>query len=338
METLSEIRTNILKTTREEQLNTVLANQYINLTLMEINDPGWAFEATGQKGYHHLWSFNKRKWTLTTVASTEDYVLPRDVDKIALVRQTNSPTRMRYLPDDVFYAYEPYPTASGDPQYYRIWEEEGISTRLSADGTIDVVSSSASDITQTVSVVGRSTDGFIQSETYTLNGTTKQSGSKTFDSAYPIKVSKSAATTGNVTVTTGATSLLVMGPEERSPRFKVISFYPIPSSAITVYFEYYTRLRKLVNESDVPNIDEKWLWVLRLGAISKIYQMQPSDLYAAAQAQFAAGVRSMVKADMTDSDYIPVLRSQNPSQFIGRVKMSDSAASGFYGGGYGLAY
>lgn len=327
METLSEIRTNILKSTRQEQLNTTLANQYINLTLMEINDPAWAFEQILRGSINHLWSFNKRKTTLTTVASTEFYQLPRDVDKINLIRQITSPEKLLYLPDEVFYHYVPYPTATGTPMYYRLWEEEGLSTRLSADGTIDVVSSSASDTTQVISIVGYSTSGYIQSETLTLNGTTKQTGSLTYDAGFPVRISKSAATTGSITATTGSTSLLVMGPEERSPRFKVIGFYPIPDAAISIYLEYYTRLRQLVNDSDVPDLDQKWLWIVRLGAMAKIYQMLPNEnLYTATQAAYAAGVRSMVRADTQIPDYIPQLRSQ-------RVKRSDVVT--FSDEGYG---
>ena len=139
MQTLKEIRDHINRVTNLTQQNT-LVDECINLTLQEINDPAWAM-----KGYNHNWSFNRRKHSFATVASTEDYQLPRDLDKISLIRQTESPTKICYVPDEIFYRFIPNPETEGNPLYYRIWEEEGVSTRLAADDTIDIVSSSTSD-------------------------------------------------------------------------------------------------------------------------------------------------------------------------------------------------
>lgn len=340
MRTKAEIRSNVCSTTREVQLNVAngIVDNYINLTLQEIQDPAWAYEAIGIRGYNHLWTFNRRKNSFATVASTEFYQLPRDVDKLSIVRQTDSPTKLAYLPDDIFYKFVPDPTAEGNPLYYRLWEEEGVSTRLSADGTIDAVSSSASDTTQTISIVGYSTSGFVQSEVLTLTGTTKVTGSLTYDAGLPLRISKSASTTGNITITTGATSLLVIGAEERSPRFKIMGLYPIPSSAITMYVEYYTRIRNLVNEADVPDLDEKWLWIVRLGTLAKIYQYQKEEnLYNLTQSQFANAVRGMVKADVQEPDYIPHLLPHNVAN-SGAFVISDNVATGFYGKGIGLTF
>ena len=68
----------------------------------------------------------------------------------------------------------------------------------------------------------------------------------------------------------------------------------------------------MINSQDVPDIDEKWIWIVRLGALAKVYQYQnkPADYIVTQQNLYAAGVRSMVKADMQMPDYIPVLRNQ----------------------------
>lgn len=328
MRTLAEIRSNVADTTRESQINSLI-DSYINMTLQEINDPAWAFESVAAfRGYNHLWTFNKRKHTFATVASTEFYQLPRDLDKISLIRQTTSPAKLLYVPDEVFYKYLPNPTTTGNPLYYRLWEEEGVSTRLSTDDTLQVVSSSASDNSNfTVSVVGYDTNGIVQSESFTLNGTTAVNGTKTFDAGRSLRVSKSANTTGNITLKekTSGTTLVILGPEERSPRFKVIGLYPIPSAAITVSLEYYTRIRILVNNQDVPDIDEKWIWVVRLGALAKVYQYQnkAADYILTQQNLYAAGVRSMVKADMLLPDYIPTLRNQRDFK-QGLVELADN--------------
>ncbi len=336
--TLAEIRVNIADTTRESEINSLI-DDYINLTIQEINDSSWAYEILGIRGINHLWSFLKRKYTLTTVASTEFYQLPRDVDKISLIRQTSSPSKLRYLPDEIFYRYIPNPTAEGNPLYYRLWEEEGIATRLTSADTISVVSSLTTDTSQTVSIVGKDSNGIIVSENLTLNGTTAVSGSQSFAANYPLRVSKSADTAGLITVkaVSANVTILTLGKEERSPRFKIIGLYPIPSSDISVYIEYYTRIRQLVNDTDVPDIDEKWMWVIKLGVLEKVLQYQNKlTEQAGVRAQFAAGIRSMVKADSQNVDYIPILRSHNKNYYSGVVNLSDDVESGFYGEGLGI--
>ena len=302
-----EIKDSVLNTTRQSDSQIGdLVEDFINITLNEISDPGWAF---GSINFTHNWSFLRRKDTFSTVASTEDYVLPRDVDRISFIRQTDSPSKIAQVSDEEFYSIIPNPEAEGNPLYYRIWENEGVSTRLTTADTIDVVSSSASDAgsaTKTVTVWGTDANGAKVSETYQLNGTSTKSGSITF-AAGPIFVSKQSDTVGDITLkeNSGSTTLVVIGREERTPKFKVVSFYPIPSDAITIYLEYYTRIRQLRNDSDTPEFDEKWHWVVRQGALAKVFQFLNKDPdYAMAQAMFASAVKSMVSADRSRPDLI----------------------------------
>ena len=316
MKTLSDIRTRIKNDTRETALTDAMLNDYINLTLEEIGDPAWAFEqVVAMRGYNHKWTFNRRKYTLTTVTSTEFYQLPRDLDNIGLIRQTSTPQKLRFIPDDLFYEFVPNPTATGNPKWYRIWEEEGVSVRLSTDDGIKVKSSSSSDTSQTVRIVGYDTDGLLRTESITLTGTTAAPTSIgiTYDAGRPLRVSKSASTTGVITVEeyTAGTDLVLLAPSEISARFKIIGLYPIPSSAISLYIEYFTKIRRLEGDNDVPDIDPKWLWVVRLGSMAKIYQYQPKEsLFNSTMAMYGAGVRAMCKADMGNLDFIPYLRSQ----------------------------
>lgn len=314
--TFKDLIDNVGDSCRETQIDTLIG-EYVNLTLDEINDPAWSFEQIqGMRGYNHNWTFNRRKNSFATVASQEFYNLPRDLDKVSLIRQTDSPIKLRFVPDDIFYRVIPNPEAAGNPIYYRLWEQEGISTSLAVADTVTIISSFAFD-TQKISVVGYNSSGYIQSEELTLNGVTTVVGTKTYVANKPIRISKSADTTGYITVTetSGATTLLVIGPEERSPRFKVAGLYPIPSSAITIYLEYFTRIRRLVNNSDVPDIDEKWIWVIRTGAMAKVYGYQGKEsLMTSTQAIYSSGVRSMVKSDMQSTDYIPTLRNSGKSK------------------------
>src|SRR3990167_5649745 len=103
--TRAELVTDIKNTSRETQIDTYI-KEWINVTLMEINDPSWAYEQIAKQGFAHLWSFLRRKTTISISAETAQ--LPRDCDKIALVRQVSSPTKLVYVPDEVFYRFVPY--------------------------------------------------------------------------------------------------------------------------------------------------------------------------------------------------------------------------------------
>ena len=305
--TRKAIRDLVLDTTQQDSTQIgSLINLYMDLTMQEINSPAWAF----RNDYNHLWSFLRRKTTFTTTSGTSDYILERDIDKIALIRQTATPARLRQVSDDLFFQHIPNPTESGNPIIYRQWAVDGVSTALASADLVDVLSSSALDSsTFTATVVGY-VSGRLIAANYTLNGTAAVAGTNTFD-ARELIVSKSGVTTGNITFRRNSNSatLLVLGPQEISARFKVISLYPTPSSTLTMYVEYFKRLKTLVNDSDVPEFDEKYHFVVQLGTLAKVYQhLGKVNDAVAAQGAFASGVRAMVASDSTEPDYIEHLQ------------------------------
>ena len=311
MSSRKEIRDSVLKTTRQETNTTLsdMVNDYINLTLNEINNPAWAF----REDVHHSWSFLRQKLTFATVASTSDYLLAREVDKIALVRQTSTPIKLTQVPDKNFFELVPNPTDTGNPLWYRLWEEEGVSTRLTADSILSVVSSSASDAGSSelkVTVRGHDSNGIPQVETFTLNGTGTVAGTITWDSDHELFISKQKNTTGTITVTNAsAVTILKLGPTERNPKFKVISLYPIPSGVLTMYVEYYTRIPILINDSDNPIFDDQWHYIVRLGALAKAYQYLNKETdFTTTNALYASSLRSMVASDTTEPDLINYLK------------------------------
>ena len=322
-----ELRANILSTTRQDQ-NQIggLVDEYINMALSEINSPGWAFPR--KENFHHMWSFLKQKENFSTVASTEDYILAREIDHINLVRQTESPTLLHRVTDEDFFKYVPDPTATGNPRFYRIWEVEGVSTKLSSADTIDVLSSSASDAGDSalsVSVSGYSS-GLWRTNTYQLNGVTPVSGTITFDADSPIIVSKQKNTTGVITArkNTGSTTLVTLSPTERSPRFKVISLYPIPSSVMTIYIEFHSSIPSLYADSDSPILPEKWHYVIHLGTLAKVYQyLNKEASFLSVQATYAAAVRAMVSSDKTEPDLIEHLSGSDVFPFIWQKRTED---------------
>lgn len=297
--TLKQIRDNIASATRETQVGSLI-DTFINLSLQQIHN-------------YHTWTWLRRKQTFDTVASQEDYNLDEEVDRIAVLRQRTSPTRLVYVPDELFYKLEPDPesTSASTPRYYRLWEETGFSTNLSSADTLIVVSSSTSDGSAfTVRITGRDSNGLVVTETVTLNGTTNVTTSTSFAASSLMSVSKSAVTTGTITLsrTTGGTVLSRLAPNDVAPRFKRLSLFPIPSDVITMYLEYYERLRPLVNDTDIAQMNSQWVWVAREGALAKMWTYKQNEAASAlSQRNFEQGLAQMKVADSLNSDYVPVL-------------------------------
>ena len=160
-------------------------------------------------------------------------------------------------------------------------------------------------------VVGRDSSGEVVGETLTLNGTTNVTSTTTWLASGLMQISKSASTTGTITCrrTTGSTLLSELEPDTLTPRFKRVSLYPIPSAVITMNLEYYERYRYLVHVTDVPQMDHKWNWVLREGALAKAWEYkQDKSASAQHQAIFDQGLRMMQLQDAANQDYVPVVR------------------------------
>lgn len=71
-------------------------------------------------------------------------------------------------------------------------------TDISANDTVEILSSNAGDTTQTVTVYGRNTAGEIVSEAETLAGTTPQTTTQSFERI--LKITMSASAVGTVTI------------------------------------------------------------------------------------------------------------------------------------------
>ena len=109
-------------------------------------------------------------------------------------------TTVRYIFDDA--------TLANDP------------TASAGDGTLKAVSSSASDITQVITVTGRNAGGSIVTDTFTLNGTTVVAGGSgtVFERILKAVITSGSAHVGSLTIsdsTGGAgigNTILVLGP------------------------------------------------------------------------------------------------------------------------------
>ena len=319
LKNLSELRTNIATTIRDTQVPDLI-NSFLNLTLSEI-------------GQAAPWTWLRRKTTFSTVVSQESYNLDEEVDRIAFLRQITTPRKLMTLPDHLFYQNVPDPEnlSTGNPRYYRLWEETGFSTQNTSAEKVTVVSSSTSDTSKVVIVGRESTNNLVVAEEITLNGTTAVSSTNTYAIGGLLNCSKAAATVGTITIkgATSSTTFSLISPEEIAPRFKRLSLFPIPSSAITMYLEYYERIRLLVNDGDVPQLDHKWNWVLREGALAKSWEYKQNDAAAQQHLQvYLRGLELMRRQDQVNLDYVPVLAPRSSTRAT-VIRTSDSVGDNY---------
>lgn len=133
----------------------------------------------------------------------------------------------------------------------------GINVAMPSDSVITIVSSSTSDITQTVRVKGYdSTNGNNATDSIALNGTTPVAGTVSFESAvgYEPWFSKSANTVGTITIKSGSTVIATLGPTEPEAYYSKWTLHPQPTQANNLYLTVKKNIVALVNTEDVPEI------------------------------------------------------------------------------------
>lgn len=215
-----------------------------------IND---RYEEVRKRIKHALTSYARADYTFSTVAGTEDYVLPQDIGEvISVIDKTNRIQLVGLTVSDwIDKNYSAIDTQASVNNY--VIFDSPVKAQPSASGVVSVVSSSASDTTQSVYVRGLDADGVETSESITLTGTSGANGSISFSRI--IGISKSAVSVGNVTVTRDAVTLSVLAPNALESRFKIMRMVSIPSSVIVVEIQYLQKFLPLINAYDYPLID-----------------------------------------------------------------------------------
>lgn len=114
-------------------------------------------------------------------------------------------------------------------------------TQMAANDTLEAVSSSAGDTTQTLTVYARKADGTVVSETKTLNGTTPVSFSTIATVERVLKAELSATCTGIVTLrrTTGPTTVRTIPAAERGFTSIFQQLASDPSSPTDFYGKFF---------------------------------------------------------------------------------------------------
>lgn len=201
------------------------------------------------------WKDINDSYTFSTVAGTSDYALPQNFGKEVYVfnSSTNvelSPITMQELVRD----YADGLSSSGDIARYLIVNKP-VKKQPTSSSTLSIVSSSASDTTQSVYIVGIDSNEVELSEEVVITGTTPVASVNSYTSIRSI--SKSAITTGRITITSnsGAVTVAVMSPNDKAYSVVSVRLHYTPTSVVTISMPYIINPYPLVNSYDQPVID-----------------------------------------------------------------------------------
>lgn len=218
---------------------------------------------------HRQWSFRRRSATLSTVSGQTDYPLDKRVGQPYSILSSAAPYRLRPLSRFNLDRADPQRALTGDPKIAAISDLSPVIAQPSAAAIVQVVSSNTADTTQKVIVKGI-VGGEEDYEQLTLNGTTTVSTTKSFTSI--TSLSKSAATSGRVTFVSGSTTLLTLGPLDKTALLRILTLYPVPQSVLTVTVRhfapppaFFTNLYEAVMiPEDFDHVVDQWAYLLAL--------------------------------------------------------------------------
>lgn len=198
-----------------------------------------------------------RQITITETVGQNYIILPGWVDQVIDIHQTSTPVVLalqRYY--NFINRHINDKSDTGDPFNAIPVGKIGVLAPMPSDSAITIVSSSASDITQTVRVRGYDANGVPIDESIALNGVTPVVGAVTFESmaGYEPFFSKSADTVGTVTIKSGSTVIAYLGPREFEIAYAKWLLHPQPNVANPLYLTVKKKIQMLTQAEDVPEI------------------------------------------------------------------------------------
>ena len=219
------------------------------------------------------------------------------------------PFRMNYITEQDFYQHGVYLTIKYIPTHYRMWGEDMAYQQVRQPSILTVSSSSNLDSGQIITVFG-TVAGYPDYDTITLTGTTSAVSTKTFSAVE--RVTKSASTTGRVTITANSASdtvaVLPVGDTTSGPLYRKVLLYPLPNQVFPINVQYYKNPWALVNDGDVHELGEDFNEAIILLATAKIKgeaNLAESDRFTLL---WQDEMRSLKRTNVDKIDWFPTLR------------------------------
>jgi len=245
--------------------NTSTSTSNANDLLPKVKD--WARSRYDRILRAYPWPELVRSYDLSVTASVRDYALRYDLQDIIKMWDTTHGVEITAIDirDHVrFNAVNLEVSGSvqtGNPDRYIDIGSKSCSALLSTADKVQVLSSSASDVTPMVIRIKGEVSGIEVAEQLVLTGVTAVDSTNTYDSGSEITFTAGTSDgtlqdlVGVVTVREKTTTSNVLGkiaPNERAPLYRWIRFSVMPASAFTAQVWYKRKWMPLVNNNDAP--------------------------------------------------------------------------------------
>lgn len=222
-----------------------------------------------RREYKSLW--HKYFWREITVIDREisvasgvdNFLIDKDIGAIVSLTEDTNDVVLQSVSARVFQLDHLLGRGStGTPWKWTHAGSVGVGTNLTANGTVKVVSDSASD-TFTVRVHGQDTNDNYVNEQLTLNGTSAVSGSVTFKSGTLTQFSKKQLSVGTITLKDSSDTVLEnVAPREFNSQYMRLKLVDTTDKAYTLYLTGKLRFQDMEYDEDVPRFDADEILVL----------------------------------------------------------------------------
>lgn len=215
------------------------------------------------------WRELTRNYSLSITAGTRDYALRYDLENIIKIWDATHGCEIteQTVQDYVRFVAPIYEVTgnvqTGNPDKYIDIGSKGCSALMSTADQVQVLSTSASDVSPMVIRIRGEVNGIEMAESITLTGTSAATSTNTYDSGAELFITAGTSDgslqdlVGVVTVReqdTTSNVLAKLAPGERSPLYKWVRFSVTPSTAATAQVWYKKRWVPLNNDNDAPII------------------------------------------------------------------------------------
>ena len=247
--TFGDLRTEALQWLDESNAATT-SSSYLNVTAalkqahtIRLTEDLWKFM---------LWPGDV---TITTIANQQLYSLHQEFLRPYLFRNTTRKTWLTETPSRNIISDGIDFDRDQDADRFSLWGRTPITAQPSSASVITISSSSAGDTTaaKAITITGDTTSG-VTTEDITPNGTTPVAGTTSFTTI--IEVTKAAAWTGTMTMTSNATAVtnLTLFPTEYGRSYPQMQLLYLPTAGESIKYRFYRKPRDLSAANDMTNI------------------------------------------------------------------------------------
>ena len=254
---LGDIKSEVKGKIHNSSLNDIKLNRWANLA----QDYVWTYADLKSAEYNS---------TFSCVANKEIYYIDANIGRIKSMVNVTNEYPMTETSENTLNDIDPARTNTGTPAFYSLFGKSEVSAQPSIASQITIVSSSAADTTQSVRIIGL-VSGVETAENKALNGIVPATTTATFAINGILGVRLSAACAGNITVSAGAATLVIIPVGKLYKMYQPVKLAPIPSGTDSIRVCYIQGPRPMISDYDIPDLPPEFHSLVIMGTIAQAH-------------------------------------------------------------------